>query len=385
MKILCLCSALDLRFRYGCTPAWWQFFKGLYELGHDVIAVPYQGDAIESPWWRVYSNPCRYESQAYGIAKKWLGGGSTSLSDGPVASISNTLIESWVQPRWESALRGMLAQEKDVDAILVLGIPVNHFSGLPDRIRGSFSIPIIYYDGDVPASLPRFGGFASGFKIYEGASLAEYDAVVCNSTGGVDDLRGLGARRVETIHWGVDPALYAPLDCESQWDVFFYGYGAEYRESWMRSMLTGPSRALVDTKFAVGGQGFSMDLGKSELLGDIPFSVFRQRCCQSRINLNITRDAHASVFASSSMRPFELAAMGCCIVSNPVEGMDTWFREGEELITVNSEADVIDVYKRLLGDEGARREMGARARARVLAEHTHIHRAGQLADFLSGL
>ncbi|MEA3364840.1 MAG: hypothetical protein U9Q79_04290, partial [Candidatus Hydrogenedentes bacterium] len=65
MKLLCICSALDLSFRYGCTPAWWQFFKGLYELGHDVIAVPYQGKAIETPWWRVYPNPCQIEGKIY--------------------------------------------------------------------------------------------------------------------------------------------------------------------------------------------------------------------------------------------------------------------------------------------------------------------------------
>ena len=41
MKILAICSSLDLRQPYSCTPAWWQLLKGLAEIGVDVSAVPY--------------------------------------------------------------------------------------------------------------------------------------------------------------------------------------------------------------------------------------------------------------------------------------------------------------------------------------------------------
>src|SRR5262249_19504940 len=51
-KILAVASAVDLDFRYGCTPAWWQLWKGLCEAGCDLIVTPYRGRAIESPWWR---------------------------------------------------------------------------------------------------------------------------------------------------------------------------------------------------------------------------------------------------------------------------------------------------------------------------------------------
>ena len=37
-KILAVASATDLDFRYGCTPAWWQIWKGLYEVGVDLIS-----------------------------------------------------------------------------------------------------------------------------------------------------------------------------------------------------------------------------------------------------------------------------------------------------------------------------------------------------------
>ena len=56
-KILAVASAVDLDFRYGCTPAWWQLWKGLYEVGVDLIVTPYRGRPVESPWWRTASNP----------------------------------------------------------------------------------------------------------------------------------------------------------------------------------------------------------------------------------------------------------------------------------------------------------------------------------------
>ena len=67
-KILAVASAADLDFRYGCTPAWWQLWKGMAEAGVDLIVTPYRGRAIESPWWRTAPNPLYREAEAL-IAK----------------------------------------------------------------------------------------------------------------------------------------------------------------------------------------------------------------------------------------------------------------------------------------------------------------------------
>src|SRR4051794_41372209 len=68
-KILAVASAVDLDFRYGCTPAWWQLWKGLYEAGADLIVTPYRGRAVESPWWRTAENPCYREGEAFAAAR----------------------------------------------------------------------------------------------------------------------------------------------------------------------------------------------------------------------------------------------------------------------------------------------------------------------------
>src|ERR687886_1337360 len=64
-KILAVASAVDLDFRYGCTPAWWQLWKGLYEAGCDLIVTPYRGRPVESPWWRTEPNPCYREAETF--------------------------------------------------------------------------------------------------------------------------------------------------------------------------------------------------------------------------------------------------------------------------------------------------------------------------------
>jgi hypothetical protein len=382
MKLLCLVSALDLSFRYGCTPAWWQLFKGLYEEGHELIAIPYQGAPIESPWWRVYDNPCRIEAMAFSKFKEFLGAGAATTQEGVTGRLTKGAIESWVRPRWESHLSTVFRTEGAIDAVVVFGVPVNHFTGLAERMRTRHGAPWFYYDGDAPASLPRCGGFASGFRIYEDASLDEYDGVISNSAGAVEDLETLGAQRVLALPWGVDPALYDGPAVDQTTDVFFYGYGAEYRESWLRAMVKKPSDAMPERRFAVGGRNFTLSLGHAELIGDVPFSAFRRVCASARINLNITRESHATVPGSATMRPFELAAMGCCIVSNPHEGLEEWFEYDHEFLTVDSADAAIAAYKELLDDDARRLAMGAAARERVLAEHTHRHRARDLAEFI---
>ena len=82
------------------------------------------------------------------------------------------------------------------------------------------------------------------------------------------------------------------------------------------------------------------------------------------------------------MRPFELAMMGACMVSNPILGMEEWFEPGRELTVVDSAEEAVDRYRFLLSHDSARTAIGAAARKRALAEHTYRHRATQLVRIL---
>ena len=71
-KILAVASAVDLDFRYGCTPAWWQLWKGMYEAGVDLVVTPYRGRPVESPWWRTAPNPTYREGESYAAVRDGL-------------------------------------------------------------------------------------------------------------------------------------------------------------------------------------------------------------------------------------------------------------------------------------------------------------------------
>lgn len=384
MKLLCVASALDIGLNYGCTPAWWQFFKGLHELGHEVIATPYAGPSVGSPWWRGYPNPCQLESSAVAALKRTTGRAATPTSRGATGTIGRLLIETWVRPRWERHLERILTDERGVDALIVFNVPLNHFTGIPGRLRRRHKTPVFYFDGDVPASLPKFGGFASGFRGYVGADLSEYDGFMCNSVAGAEELAAMGARRVATVHWGVDPDLYVPLECDTVYDVLFYGYGVEYREEWFEAMVVKPCQELESCVIAIAGKGFPPTPIELRYIGNVPFNALRQTCAAARINLNISRAAHASAFGSSTLRLFELAAMGCCIVSNPHDGIETWFAPGFELEVLDSPDAAAGCYQSLLADPERRKSLGEAARRRVLREHTHRHRAADIVDFITG-
>ncbi len=389
MKLLFVVSSLDLTQPFSATPAWWQLMKGLYEIGVEVIATPYQGPAIESLWWRAEPNPAKWQGDAFkavrAVSQRIVGAGFKPAPTTPSTNDKSAMdrlvrraAQTLIAPLWLKHLDELLTREPDIDAVIVLTAPLNHLVGVAGELQRRHHKPIFYYDGDVPASLPNLRGFATGFRIYQGADLSEYTAFISNSAGGAAALKEMGAREVYPLFYGADPDVFAPVDVAAQdIDVLFYGHGREYRGEWIDALIREPSLALPDARFAVRGTKLG-DLGRAELLPYLSFSKLREYACRSKINLCVTRAAHASVFASSSSRPFELASMGCCIVANPYDGIETWFEPGKEVFVVNSGEEALDRYRYLLTHDAERIAVGRAARERVLKEHTFRHRAQQL-------
>ncbi|MEP7334215.1 MAG: glycosyltransferase [Actinomycetota bacterium] len=388
-RILAVASAAVLDLPYGCTPAWWQLWKALYENGADVIVTPYRGQPVEAPWWRTYPNPCAREGAAFAGMRKLM----NQLNVNPGADPQNAgvttsdkvvqeLVRRWVRPRWERHLDEIFERERRIDAVIFFTPPSSHMAGIPTRLRDRYDVPVIYYDGDIPMSLPEFGGMDTGFDPENGGDPAEYDLVLSNSEGGLPRLRELGARRAEALFWAADPELFRPLDVPKEYDVFFYGIGDKFRQGLVEEFVGEPSRRMPDVDFVLGGRETGTKVGNARPLGPVPLNVFARTISASRLSLNITRGPHASVFASSTCRPFELAAAGAAIVSGPHAGIERWFEPGSELILVSNADEAVAAYRALLDDPGAAEAMGHRARERVLDEHTYGHRARQLLELV---
>jgi len=389
MKLLVACSSLDLNVPLSATPAWWQLLKALDELGAQLVVTTYQGNTPSAPWWRTYPNPARLEGDLFhalrNAARRFHNGEGDPAAKGSREPFSQRFtraaVRNIITPRWEKHLLRILAREQDVACVLLLGIPPNHLRGIPAAIRQWYHIPVLLYDGDLPASLPAYGGFATGFNIYNQAHLGEFDAIISNSKGGETALLELGASRVHTLYYAADPALYQPLPVAQDLDVFFYGHTAEYRRDWLHAMLSDPAERLPDVRFAARGIGLEL-ANAVEIVPYQSFNSLRRYIARSRLNLVIVRHPHASLFGSSILRPFELAMMGACMVSNPWLGVEEWFEPEKEIIVVHSGDEAIERYRYLLQHEAERRAIGAAARERALAQHTYRQRAQQLLAML---
>jgi spore maturation protein CgeB len=362
----------------------------MYEAGVDLLVTPYRGRPVESPWWRVAPNPTYREGESYEAVRgilarlkgdRYLRREETSPEESGFDRLTRETISRWVTPRWQRHLERLIEQERP-DAVVVFTVPMAHFRGIPTALRERFDVPVVFYDGDVPMSLPEYGGMDTGFTPYHGADPSEYDLVLSNSEGGIPRLLELGARRAEALFWAADPEFFSPQPVEKEIDVFFYGYGDKFRRDWMETMVGEPSRQAPELDFALGGLDFQGDTGRARLIGDTPFNVFARAISAARVNLNLTRRPHATVHASSTARPFELASSGAAIVSNPHAGIDRWFEPGRELIVVESAEEALAAYRELVGDPGQAEELGRRARERVLDEHTYAHRARRLLELV---
>lgn len=378
MKILVITSTLDLSKPFGATPAIWQLFKGFYEEGHELLVIPYHGTAIDTIWWKAYRNPNYYKGL---ILEKFLGASKNNsvTKSSPLIPI---LARAVAKPKLENLAIEILRKEKDVDALLLIGVPLNQLTGLPTKIKRMHNIPVIYYDLDVPTSLPSSGGFT--FNYYTGADLSEYNSFIIPSEGCVSELRELGASNVNVVHFGVDLDVYTPLPLDKDIDLFFFGNGGRARANNIMMMITEPSKILQRT-FVVSGRGLNIDMGNAKVIPPLSFTQWRKYCCQAKINLNVVRELHASVFATSTSRPFELAAMECCIVSAPYKGLEKWFEIGKEMLIANSSKECIELYQMLLNDEDQRLRIGKAARERVIREHSARHRVRQIVDIIRRL
>ncbi len=380
-KILVLASTLNLTHRLGCTPQWWQLLKAFREQGHEVIAIPYLGDPVESPWWRTHENPLSLESK---IMNRVTESNSDHIAgrQGLSKRVSQTLIKHHVRPAWFKHLTNVLDtehQDAPVDLVLMLNIPLNHINGLSTHIRDEYGVRVAYWDGDLPTILPEFAQ-ERGFKFdyYEGAQLDEYDAFFSNSKGAIPALQQRGAQNVHPLYWAVDPHLFHPLDIQEDTDVAFYGHGDEMREEWLNNLITEPSQRMPHRRFVVAGKNFTIDLGDVHREGVIPYSAYDRFVSRAKINVNATRTSHANVYASATTRPFELAAYGACIVSQPTKGIEEWFTPDEDLVVVESSQEAQDAYEQLLDDPNERRRLGENARSTILEEHTFHHRAHRI-------
>jgi spore maturation protein CgeB len=80
-----------------------------------------------------------------------------------------------------------------------------------------------------------------------------------------------------------------------------------------------------------------------------------------------------------SGRLFEATACGAAVLSDAWAGLSDFYTPGEEILLAHNIQDALNAIDL---PDATLQQIGQRARARTLAEHTSMHRARQLVEML---
>jgi spore maturation protein CgeB len=280
-----------------------------------------------------------------------------------------------LQARFAAAVRD--AHVVVVGSFVPDGIAVG--SWVLDTARGVTA----FYDIDTPVTLAQLA--AGTCEYLAPAQIPRYQLYL-SFTGGpiLDHLeRAFGAPRARALYCSVDPELYTPDIQPHRYDLGYMGTYSADRQPAVQRLLIEPARRERKRTFAVVGPQYpptiewSSNVHRIDHLGPDTHRAFYNQCA---FTLNLTRQAMAAAGWSPSVRLFEAAACGTAIISDLWPGLDTLFEPDHEILLARDAEDVCRILRDV--DDRGRREIGARARARVLAAHTVSHRAAELERYV---
>jgi spore maturation protein CgeB len=191
-----------------------------------------------------------------------------------------------------------------------------------------------------------------------------------------------GAPMARALYCSFDPEIYYPEFTPVAWDLAYMGTYSDDRQPAVERLLIEPARRSPDLKFAVAGPQYPESLvwpANVRRILHLSPKEHRHFYNAQRFTLNVTRRDMVEAGYSPSVRLFEAAACGTPIISDPWRGLDEIFKPGEEILIAHSPEETLQILRM---DEAERKRIGARARQRVLAEHTAAHRAALLEAYL---
>lgn len=236
-----------------------------------------------------------------------------------------------------------------------------------------------FYDIDTPVTLAQLARGNCAYLALR--QIPDYD-VYLSFTGG-PLLRRLerehGSPMARVLYCSFDPELYFPEALPIAWDLGYMGTYSDDRQPTVDALLLEPARMWPQGRFVIAGPQYPERASwpsNVEYIAHLPPAEHRAFYNRQRYTLNVTRADMIAAGWSPSVRLFEAAACGTPIVSDAWAGIETILAPGTEILLATGADEALRIVHATSEDE--RRAIGARARARVLAEHTAAHRAQQL-------
>jgi spore maturation protein CgeB len=268
------------------------------------------------------------------------------------------------------------------DAVII-GSYVPDGVAVADWVIATASGRKAFYDIDTPVTLARLARGDTEYLVPR--LIPKFDLYLSFAGGPTLDCleRQYGAARARVLYCSTDPSLYFPEHRTPAWDLGYLGTYSEDRQPALDHLLLEPARRWPDGRFVVAGPLYpdsvrwTPNTRRIEHLAPPDHRAFYNA---QRFTLNITRADMLRAGYSPSVRLFEAAACGTPVVSDCWNGLEAFFRIGEEILIAQTPQDTLAYLREMPEDK--RIEVGRRARARVLAEHTAARRAAQLESYL---
>lgn len=236
-----------------------------------------------------------------------------------------------------------------------------------------------FYDIDTPVTVEKL---ESGDTEYLSPELARRWHLYLSFTAGpiLDYLRSRwGVRHPRAFPCLADIHEYRPMDLPARWLIGYMGTWSADRQPALERLLLEVAHRRPADRFVVAGSGYPRDAAWPDNVDRIEHLAPADHCAfynQQRFTLNLTRRAMVGWGHSPSVRLFEAAACGVPAITDTWTGIGNWFEPGAEILAARTTDDVLDHLARY--DEAAARELGRRARTRVLHRDSARHRAIEL-------
>jgi spore maturation protein CgeB len=234
---------------------------------------------------------------------------------------------------------------------------------------------VAFWDIDTPVTAAKL---AVGDHEYLTPELVPRFDLYLSFTGG-PLLASLGARRARAFYCLVDSSRYVPCSAATRWDLGYLGTYSDDRQPTVDELVIRPAQVSPENRFVVAGPMYPAELRwppNVERIENVTPHEHPSFYAAQRFTLNVTRADMVRAGWSPSVRLFEAAACATPVISDWWEGLDAFFEPGSEILVV---ADGDDVARYLVDvREAELRALGARARARVLREHTPQCRVREL-------
>jgi spore maturation protein CgeB len=282
---------------------------------------------------------------------------------------------------WDEIRADALRQVEDSDVVITA-------SYCPDGARISDDVlevegPLrVFYDLDTPITLHRLSFAPLDYLRFE--QIGRFDLYLSFTGGSI--LQQLatehGAKLVRPLYGCVDPDLYfriAPAD-ELRCAMSYLGTYAPDRQQKLDDLFLEPARRRPELEFVLAGALYPWQWVWPENVRRFEHIAPNRHSglySSSRATLNLTRKEMAQSGYCPSGRFFEAAACGTPVLTDPWEGLDTFFDTQHELRVVHTANDVLLC---LSMSDSELQTLGRQARSRALEEHTGERRA---AEFLS--